>query len=124
MGVQHTSYVLDKLTLCHETPPEVADTQYADVEGFVQLFFDSGFRVTELHVPTGCKAKYQAHSLWGRFTTIIEDDMSGIDTITSESDRQELQGIYSLSGVRQNSIETNSLPKGVYIRNGKKVVIK
>ena len=50
--------------------------------------------------------------------------MSGIDTITSESDRQELQGIYSLSGVRQNSIETNSLPKGVYIRNGKKVVIK
>ena len=124
MGANHTSYVLDKLTLCHETPPEVADTKYADAEGFVEMFYDSGFWVTELHVPMGSKAKYEAHSLWGRFTNIVEDDMSGISTVASEADRQNEQGVYSLSGVRLSTIETNTLPKGIYIRNGKKVVIK
>lgn len=124
MGVEHSAPVLDKLTLCHETPPEVADTKYAEAEGFVELFFQSGFWVTELHVPMGSKAKYEAHSLWGRFTNIVEDDMSGIETVTSEADCQNEQGVYSLSGIKLNAIETNSLPKGIYIRNGKKVVIK
>ena len=124
MGVEHSAPVLDKLTLCHETPPEVADTKYADAEDFVQLFFDSGFRVTELHVPMGSKAKYQSHSLWGRFTNIVEDDMSGIDIVTSETDSQNQQGVYSLSGVKLNSTDANSLSKGIYIRNGRKIVIK
>ena len=124
MGVDHSAPVLDKLTLCHETPPEVADTKFAEAEGFVELFFQSGFWVTELHVPMGSKAKYEAHSLWGRFTNIVEDDMSGISTVASEADRQNEQGVYSLSGVRLPSIEANTLPKGIYIRNGKKVVIK
>ena len=124
MGVDHSAPVLDKLTLCHVTPPEVADTKFAEAEGFVELFFQSGFWVTELHVPMGSKAKYEAHSLWGRFTNIVEDDMSGISTVASEADRQNEQGVYSLSGVRFPSIEANTLPKGIYIRNGKKVVIK
>jgi hypothetical protein len=72
----------------------------------------------------GSKDKYEAHSLWGRFTNIVEDDMSGISTVASEADRQNEQGVYSLSGVRLPSIEANKLPKGIYIRNGKKVVIK
>ena len=75
MGVDHSAPVLDKLTLCHVTPPEVADTKFAEAEGFVELFFQSGFWVTELHVPMGSKAKYEAHSLWGRVTNIVEDDM-------------------------------------------------
>ena len=124
MGIEHSASVLDKLTLYHETPPEVADTKYAGAEGFVELFFQSGFLVTELHVPMGSKAKYEAHSLWGQFTNIVEDEMSGINSVASETDCQNQQGVYSLSGVRLSPIEANTLPKGIYIRNGKKVVIK
>lgn len=34
------------------------------------------------------------------------------------------KGIYSLSGQKMNATDTRSLPKGIYIVNGKKTIIK
>ena len=121
MGTNHSYSTLQKLTLCHETPPEVADTKYAGTEGFTELLFFSFFDLIELHVPYGSKAKYQSHSLWGRFTKIVEDKPAGIDAVAS--DRPDRQPVYTLSGVKLRSTEPCSLPKGIYIRSGKKILV-
>ena len=99
----------------------MADTKYAGTEGFTELLFFSYFDLIELHVPYGSKAKYQAHSLWGRFTKIVEDEPAGIDAVAS--DRPDCQPVYTLSGVKLRSTDPRSLPKGIYIRSGKKIVV-
>lgn len=126
MAAELNSPVLDKLTLLHETPPEVADTKYADYKGFTQLFFESSFWVTKLRVPKGSKDKYLAHSLWKRFENnenkIVEYDPSGIEGIVSDPSRQSRQAVYTLSGVRLNTTDVSTLPKGIYIQAGKVII--
>ena len=48
------------------------------------------------------------------------DDMTGIETINNEQSVKN-NGLYDLNGRRLNSTQ---LKKGLYIKNGKKVVIK
>ena len=53
-------------------------------------------------------------------SSFVFDDLTGIRAIT-DNVSQNAEGVYTLSGIRVNS---NQLPKGIYIVNGKKVVIK
>lgn len=52
-------------------------------------------------------------------TTAIWNAISGNDDAEVAS-----KGIYSLSGQRMNATDTRSLPKGIYIVNGKKFIVK
>lgn len=52
-------------------------------------------------------------------TTAIWNAISGNDDAEVASN-----GIYSLSGQRMNAADTSSLPKGIYIVNGKKFIVK
>lgn len=52
-------------------------------------------------------------------TTAIWNAISGNDDAEVAS-----KGIYSLSGQKMNATDTRSLPKGIYIVNGKKTIIK
>lgn len=52
-------------------------------------------------------------------TTAIWNAISGNDDAEVAS-----KGIYSLSGQRMNATDTHSLPKGIYIVNGKKFIVK
>ena len=118
-----------KLILYSQEPPEVADMRYAGKEGFKPFFFfesllDWVYSSLELHVPVGSKAKYEAHTTWGRLKNIVEDVQMGVGDITSKSASPNRQAVYTLSGVKLNTTDTNSLSKGIYIRNGKKVVIE
>ena len=77
-----------------------------------------------LYVPYGTKEKYQNADGWKEFTNIIEmDETAGIESLTSDpSAKGEESGIiYSLDG---RKVSNSGLPKGIYIKNGKKVVIK
>lgn len=56
---------------------------------------------------------------------VSEADYSGIDEIISESNVNCISGVYAITGVKvrdDNSLE--NLPKGVYIVQGKKVIVK
>ena len=118
-------FLPDKLMFIQTTPPDVADTKYAGKEGFKSFFFYDdpnfwGYSYVEIHVPVGCKAKYKAHTLWGKFEKIIEDetlDIRGITTVPASQDN----AIYTLGGVKLNTTDINALPKGVYIQNGKRI---
>ena len=52
-------------------------------------------------------------------TTAIWNAISGNDDAEVAS-----KGIYSLSGQKMNATDTRSLPKGIYIVNGKKFIVK
>lgn len=52
-------------------------------------------------------------------TTAIWNAISGNDDAEDAS-----KGIYSLSGQKMNAADTSSLPKGIYIVNGKKFIVK
>ena len=51
----------------------------------------------------------------------FDGDATGIYSVNAEIEDTEAEGVYSLSGVRMDG---KALPKGVYIVNGKKKVIK
>ena len=50
-------------------------------------------------------------------------DFTGIDTITSRPSMTTDSSIYNLSGQRVGT-STVGLPRGIYIRNGRKFVVK
>ena len=52
-------------------------------------------------------------------TTAIWNAISGNDDAEVAT-----KGIYSLSGQKMNAADTSSLPKGIYIVNGKKFIVK
>lgn len=65
-----------------------------------------------LNVPSG---------LTGDFKLVSRDNFTGIRNIDAQKSNTN-NAIYTLTGVRQNN--TNSLRKGIYISNGKKIVIR
>lgn len=52
-----------------------------------------------------------------------EGDTTGIGSVTTEAAAQNA-AIYTLSGVRVNAANTAGLPRGIYIVNGKTLLVK
>lgn len=76
-----------------------------------------------LHVREGAKTAFSDHSVWGCFSSIVDDalttDVLPISKETGESP------VYDLSGRRINHVSATTvrpLPKGIYIIEGRKVV--
>lgn len=74
-----------------------------------------------LYVPKGSVEKYR--DAWGWFTHIEEMEGTGICGLETDV---KIYDVYNLSGrkVCNTTTSLNGLPKGVYIRNSKKVLVK
>ena len=72
-------------------------------------------------MPIGSKVKYQAADIWKEFLNIVEDLPTGIVSIDNSQLAIDNDVWYTLNGVRLNGKPT--IP-GIYIVNGKRVVIK
>ena len=78
---------------------------YYDYENYIPVvkkgdaFEDSSRETCTLYVPRGTKEAYQADSVWGKFGTIVEYDVTGIDKVTTAKDAKELSR-YSANGQR------------------------
>ena len=80
----------------------------------------SNFSEATLHVPEGTKDLYAAAEGWKLFGTIVEDGgKSAIHTVSTTL--TDNGAWYTLTGYRLNTQPTKS---GLYIHNGKKVIIK
>ena len=77
------------------------------------------YRDASLLVPKGTIELYKAAPAWKEFQNIIEMEATAIENITTAKNEKNVW--YSLQGVRMNNKPTE---KGVYIKNGKKVIIK
>ena len=79
----------------------------------------------KLFVPKNSIDAYKRASGWGYFF-LIEGTTTGI--INKIYNKTENVDVYTIDGIKRlskaNVNEINALPKGVYIVNGKKIVIK
>ena len=85
--------------------------------GDVNFFEKSVYDKATLFVPAGTKSLYEKREPWNLFFYIEEMDFTDIDDVKAENG--EVKTIYDLQGRNFDTIS-----KGFYIINGKKVLIK
>lgn len=78
-----------------------------------------------LYVPAGCVEKYRNAAVWGDFKNILEIGTTAINGVVISEEGRPFD-IYNMQGrkVRDNVTSFDGLPSGVYIVNGKKVMVK
>ena len=77
-----------------------------------------------LHVPVGSKDAYASTVPWSKFQNILEDESLGIGDVRYDPNGGKHADIYTVNGVKVNTKDMKTLPKGVYIQGKKKVVKK
>ena len=77
-----------------------------------------------LFVPEGAEALYKAADQWKEFFFI--EGITGIDTPKVNDSKNTTYDIYDMSGrmVRKAATTTDGLKAGLYIINGRKVLVK
>ena len=100
---------LASITCYAEIPPKCGISVFTGVD-----------RTIPLCVPRAAVGEYETAEEWKTFTNIIGID-TGIENIAGDIRIHTL--IYDINGVVMDC-DFNELPKGVYIQNGKKFVVK
>ena len=101
------------VTSLNPTPPQL----------YLEIFGRSVVQNAPLYVPIGSKVSYWLHPYWEDFTTIIEIDPSSVEKVEIDN-AEAIKAIYSVEGRKIHVTDISELPKGVYIINGKKRIIK
>ena len=81
-------------------------------------FCNSESSNTILYVPSGAKARYEATYPWNKFQEIIEIDTNGLHLVRGLQDA--VNSSYDLQGRRLAQPPT----KGIYVKNGKVIIVK
>ena len=77
-----------------------------------------------LYVPDGSVELYQAAPVWSEFQNIKPISSTGIkDILMTDGEKHD---IYDLQGrkVKAKTTSLDGLPNGIYIVNGKKIILK
>ena len=104
--------LITSVTSLNPTPPEIKDNTFEKVTE----------EIATLYVPMGSKTAYMQAPYWKNFNNIQEIETDGIEVIGA--DMQYDKAIYTLDGKRLPTTNAVNLPKGIYIINGKKMVMK
>lgn len=106
---------ITSVTSFNPTPPEISK----------EIFDDEVYENSTLYVPKGSKTLYWLHPYWEKFKNIVELDGTSINDITVAPSPKS-KGVYTINGVKlsANADNIENLPKGIYIINGKKQVVK
>ncbi len=95
-------------------------TLYSPVPLETAEFANKVYRNATVYVPQGSLERYQAASVWKNFWTIKEFDPTGIEQLTNNNGQLT---IYDLKGRKIEVEDLRELEKGVYVVNGRKVLI-
>lgn len=96
-------------------------TLYSPVPLETAEFANKVYRNATVYVPQGSLERYQTASVWKNFWTIKEFDPTGISQLTIHNSQMT---IYDFSGRKIEVDDLRELENGVYIVNGRKVVIE
>ncbi len=108
--------------------PELTDV-YCMAKTVPNTYFDafegSYIEYATLHVPKGCIDAYKAAEPWKSFKNIVEEEDTGINYIKDSATTKPFD-VYDLNGckVLTHVTSLDGLSNGVYIINGKKMIIK
>ena len=117
---------LEQVTVLSPVPVTIEDNVFHMTEIWSEDLTESttsDFTSATLYVPKGSKAKYQAADGWKNFQNIVEIDVPTGIALPATVERFD---VYSPSGVllRKSATSMNGLKSGVYIVNGKRVMVK
>ena len=98
-----------------ENPFKIEGNTYAEYRNFSQNTFNNA----TLYVPKGTIEKYKSTKGWKDFAKIEEIDVNNIGIIIPEEEHSS--SMYQLNGIKVNE---GNLGKGIYIQNGKKMLVK
>lgn len=117
--------IQESITCYNPTPPEIDMRTFGTPSGIGIWPYSNVYDDVILYVPKGSKTLYWLHPYWEWFKNIVELDDTSINDVSVDQNQQS-EGIYTIDGVKlsANAYNTDNLPKGIYIINGKKVVIK
>ena len=95
------------------------------IRGAANIFADAVYDNAVLYVPTGTKSLYEKREPWNLFFDITEMDFTGIENVKTEptvdaSQSENWKGTY----YDLNGRVVENPTKGIYILNGKKVLVK
>lgn len=115
--IERTSFnsctnIVDIISL-NATPPKISN----------DTFNETIYKKVTLYIPKGSKTFYWLDPVWSKFQYIEEIESSTVVNI--ETDLEDHVSVFTLSGVKiqMSSIKLlNTLPKGIYIINGKKIL--
>ena len=102
-----------EITSLNATPPQISN----------DTFNETIYKTATLYIPKGSKTFYWLDPVWSKFQYIEEIESSTVVNI--ETDLEDHVSVFTLSGVKiqMSSIKLlNTLPKGIYIINGKKIL--
>ena len=100
---------LASVTSLNPTPPKIESS----------TFDETTEKNATLNVPVGSKSIYWLHPYWENFAKIEEIDVSSVNDIVI--DKKHDGRIYNVNGIKVNN---GNLGKGIYIQNGKKVMVR
>ena len=88
------------------------------------VFVGSYVEYATLHVPTAAMEDYKANAPWSSFGKIVAltEEETGIENIEAENANSNDAPVYNINGMKMQDVD--NLPKGIYIKGGKKFVIK
>ena len=98
--------------ICNAITPPTCGTQVFD-------YIDKN--TTTLMVPNGAMSAYQSAAQWSDFFN-IEHIPTSIEGVKADARGDGTSPVYNLQGVRVQG--TDNLPAGIYIRGGKKFMVK
>jgi hypothetical protein len=114
---------LASITIKSTTPPTVYDDALPVMKRASNAFLGVDKEKCILYVPVGCVAAYTAAEGWNEFHHILEIGTSSIHVLTGNN---QFGNIYDINGrlVRENTNTFEGLSKGIYIVNGRKIIVK
>ena len=82
-------------------------------------------RTCRLVVPVGSEEAYKNAPVWKDFYRIVDSEtyFTGIDTLEFGTDTKKESHVFTIGGQYVGN-DINRIPSGIYIRDGKKVIIK
>lgn len=83
---------------------------------------EESYLTKKKYIPKNTAYLYNASGLTGDYVLVSRDTFSGISDIEANPQEKTVKGTFTLSGVPVD--DSKALRPGIYIKNGKKVVIK
>ena len=87
-------------------------------------FHNSNIDNQTLHVPAESIEDYKTTAPGSRFGKIVAltEEETGIENIEAENANSNDAPVYNINGMKMQDVD--NLPKGIYIKNGKKFLVK
>ena len=90
----------------------------------VGAFDEETYSTAKLYIPIGAKDSYWLNYDWWKFSEILEIDTSGINQVETNSGTTNGKAVIYTLDDRRVETEVQNLPAGIYIINGKKVMVE